>query len=45
MGRVTTSIGINTGTISKDSDPTVFLEGADRSLYRAKESGRNRYKI
>lgn len=45
LGRVTTSIGIHSSIISVNLDPAAFLEGADRSLYRAKESGRDRYSL
>ncbi len=45
FGIITTSIGINSKLISKDLDPAVFLEETDRSLYRAKEGGRNRYSL
>ncbi|GLI54654.1 hypothetical protein PM10SUCC1_01690 [Propionigenium maris DSM 9537] len=43
LGKVTTSIGINSGRISGDMNSTAFLEKADRLLYRAKEEGRNRF--
>jgi len=43
LGKITASIGINNGKISKEVDSTFFLEGADRSLYKAKEDGKNRY--
>ncbi len=43
LGKVTTSIGINSSRISEDMNSTAFLEKADRLLYRAKADGRNRF--
>ncbi len=43
LGKVTTSIGINSSRISEDMNSTAFLEEADRFLYRAKAEGRNRF--
>ncbi len=41
--RFTLSIGISSeNDVKKDTDLYAFLERADRALYRAKESGRNR---
>jgi diguanylate cyclase (GGDEF)-like protein len=41
--RITVSIGINTIVPCLDSNIKEFIEKADQALYRAKESGRNRY--
>ena len=39
---VTLSIGVAARTAGSDIDPDELIEDADRALYRAKESGRNR---
>jgi len=38
---VTVSIGVGTIVPSSDGGPVSFIEGVDRSLYRAKQTGRN----
>jgi len=40
--RVTVSIGVNTQTILRVNSRDNFISEADKALYRAKESGRNR---
>jgi diguanylate cyclase (GGDEF)-like protein len=40
--RVTISIGLAGGVPRRDGSPRKLLDAADRALYRAKESGRNR---
>nr|WP_252971588.1 diguanylate cyclase [Marinobacter sp. DS40M8] len=40
--RFTVSIGLATGTPSKDTVPAEFLRLADKALYLAKQNGRNR---
>ena len=41
---VTVSIGVATSQ-TENSDPEAILEAADKALYRAKESGRNRVEV
>lgn len=43
FGKVTVSIGIKSSNILKTQDSYLFLEKVDEALYRAKESGRNKY--
>ncbi|MCS5420894.1 MULTISPECIES: sensor domain-containing diguanylate cyclase [Psychrilyobacter] len=43
FGQVTVSMGIKSSTIPKDQNSYLFLKEADKALYKAKESGRNRY--
>ena len=43
FGELTVSIGINNGKISMDQNSDIFLRKVDKALYKAKESGRNRY--
>lgn len=40
--RMTASMGVDVHLPSDDRDPEAFIEAADRLLYRAKESGRDR---
>ena len=40
--RLTISIGLATGIPGPDDSPTEFLRQADKALYQAKQSGRNR---
>ncbi|MBT3203375.1 MAG: diguanylate cyclase [Gammaproteobacteria bacterium] len=40
---VTISIGVNTIIPDNKSDITNFIENADLALYRAKETGRNKF--
>jgi len=42
---VTVSIGVCTWVPDKGTDPSILIETADRALYMAKESGRNRVEI
>ncbi|MEE2799635.1 MAG: diguanylate cyclase [Pseudomonadota bacterium] len=39
---LTLSMGIGTLIPSQQDDPRAFLEAVDRSLYQAKQQGRNR---
>jgi diguanylate cyclase (GGDEF)-like protein len=41
--RVTASMGIKSSQIVKEQDSSLFLKAADQALYKAKESGRNKY--
>lgn len=43
FGDLTVSMGINNGIISKEQDSHAFFRKADIALYKAKESGRNKY--
>ena len=43
FGEITVSIGINNDRVSKEHDSHTFFRKADIALYKAKESGRNRY--
>ncbi|GLQ95516.1 GGDEF domain-containing protein [Dyella acidisoli] len=45
LGYVTVSVGIATQTQQTQLDPIIFLDEADRALYRAKSKGRNRYEL
>jgi len=40
---ITISIGIHSETPSRGDDPAIFMDKADKALYNAKKSGRNRY--
>jgi len=39
---VTASFGVSATTVGEELDPKTLIDAADRALYRAKESGRNR---
>lgn len=41
--RLTVSMGIKSTTVNKNKSSYTLLEGADRNLYKAKNSGRNKY--
>jgi diguanylate cyclase (GGDEF)-like protein len=43
--RITVSIGINTVSPTADANIGDFIKEADQALYKAKESGRNRYVV
>lgn len=43
FGRVTVSMGIKSSEIIENQNPDSFLKEADIALYKAKESGRNKY--
>ena len=42
-GRVTISIGVTTGVVNLRNSGDSFVKRADKSLYEAKENGRNQY--
>jgi diguanylate cyclase (GGDEF)-like protein len=44
-GEVTVSMGVATALPDENQDPSTLIRAADALLYRAKESGRNRYCI
>ena len=44
-GRITISLGVAAPHPSRDQTPEQLVERADRALYRAKESGRNRVQV
>ncbi|OQY42471.1 MAG: hypothetical protein B6227_01945 [Fusobacteriia bacterium 4572_74] len=43
LKKITVSMGIKCSTILKDQNSYLFLEEVDKALYKAKESGRNKY--
>lgn len=43
FGKVTVSMGIKSSRIIKNQNSHSFLKEADKALYKAKESGRNKY--
>ena len=43
FGKVTVSMGIKSSKIVKNQNSSSFLKEADKALYKAKESGRNKY--
>jgi len=43
FGEITVSMGINNSKVSKGQDSYTFFRKTDKALYKAKESGRNRY--
>jgi diguanylate cyclase (GGDEF)-like protein/PAS domain S-box-containing protein len=45
LGVVTVSVGITCGSTGIPLDQIALLDQADRALYQAKNSGRNRYKV